>query len=147
MSSSKGISQARIGHEVPLAMTQWRITAAIKSLSSPAMRPMAAMASSLSGDRHRAETRFDSSGIRQVETRRVIEAAKTLGFHLLYALLIVRLALRELVWVNVTAHPTADWIARVRLIAREPPLRAPAVGRQRFSEDFPQAVGQGSPGK
>jgi hypothetical protein len=103
MSSSKGISQARIGHEVPLAMTQWRITAAIKSLSSPATRPMAAMASSLSGDRHRAETRFDSSGIRQVETRRVIEAAKTLGFHLLYALLIVRLALRELVWVNVTA--------------------------------------------
>jgi hypothetical protein len=84
MSSSKGISQARIGHEVPLAMTQWRITAAIKSLSSPAMRPMAAMASSLSGDRHRAETRFDSSGIRQVETRRVIEAAKTLGFHLLF---------------------------------------------------------------
>jgi hypothetical protein len=141
MSLSKGISQARIGHEVPLAMTQWRITAAI-----PAMRPMAAMASSLSGDRHRAETRFYSSGIRQVETRRVIEAAKTLGFHLLYALLIVRLALRELVG-ECDGHPTADWIARVRLIAREPPLRAPAVGRQRFSEDFPQAVGQGSPGK
>src|SRR4249920_1441871 len=47
MSSSKGISQARIDHEVPLAMTQWRITAAIRCLSSPAMRPMAAMASSL----------------------------------------------------------------------------------------------------
>jgi transposase InsO family protein len=36
----------------------------------------------------------------------------TLGFDLLYALIIVRLARRELVWVNVTAHPTAEWIAR-----------------------------------
>jgi transposase InsO family protein len=30
----------------------------------------------------------------------------------LYALVIVRLARRELIWVNVTAHPTAEWIAR-----------------------------------
>ncbi len=36
----------------------------------------------------------------------------TIGFDLLYALIIVRLARRELVWVNVTAHPTAEWIAR-----------------------------------
>jgi hypothetical protein len=36
----------------------------------------------------------------------------TIGFNLLYALIIVRLARRELVWVNVTAHPTAEWIAR-----------------------------------
>jgi hypothetical protein len=35
-----------------------------------------------------------------------------IGFNLLYALIIVRLARRELVWVNVTAHPTAEWIAR-----------------------------------
>jgi transposase InsO family protein len=35
----------------------------------------------------------------------------TFGFRLLYALVIVRLARRELVWINVTAHPTADWIA------------------------------------
>src|SRR5207249_330465 len=28
-----------------------------------------------------------------------------------YALVIVRLARRDLVWINVTAHPTADWIA------------------------------------
>ena len=34
------------------------------------------------------------------------------GFDVLYALVIVRLARRELVWVNVTAHPTAEWIAR-----------------------------------
>jgi hypothetical protein len=36
----------------------------------------------------------------------------TIGFNLLYALIIVRLARRELVWVNVTARPTAEWIAR-----------------------------------
>jgi hypothetical protein len=36
----------------------------------------------------------------------------TIGFNLVYALIIVRLARRELVWVNVTAHPTAEWITR-----------------------------------
>src|SRR5262249_12051472 len=36
----------------------------------------------------------------------------TLGFNLLYVLVIVRLARRELVWINVTAHPTAEWIAQ-----------------------------------
>jgi hypothetical protein len=36
----------------------------------------------------------------------------TLGFDLLYAFIIVRLARRDLVWINVTSHPTADWIAR-----------------------------------
>jgi transposase InsO family protein len=38
--------------------------------------------------------------------------APTIGFNLLYAFIIVRLARRDLVWVNVTPHPTADWIAR-----------------------------------
>jgi transposase InsO family protein len=36
----------------------------------------------------------------------------TIGFDLLYAFIIVRLDRRELVWVNVTANPTAEWIAR-----------------------------------
>src|SRR6266581_6359236 len=36
----------------------------------------------------------------------------TIGFKLLYVLVIVRLARRELAWINVTAHPTAEWIAR-----------------------------------
>jgi len=27
-----------------------------------------------------------------------------------YVLVIVRLARRELVWINVTAHPTTEWI-------------------------------------
>jgi transposase InsO family protein len=36
----------------------------------------------------------------------------TIGFSLLYVMVIVRLARRELVWINVTAYPTAEWIAR-----------------------------------
>src|SRR5438067_11432465 len=34
----------------------------------------------------------------------------SIGLDLLYALVIVRLARRDLVWINVTTHPTADWI-------------------------------------
>ncbi len=33
-------------------------------------------------------------------------------FDLLYALVIVRLDRRDLVWINVTTNPTAEWIAR-----------------------------------
>ena len=36
----------------------------------------------------------------------------TISFNLLYVPVIVRLARRELVWINVTAHPTAEWIAQ-----------------------------------
>ena len=36
----------------------------------------------------------------------------TIGLDLLYGLVIVRLARRDLVWINVTPHPTAEWIAR-----------------------------------
>jgi transposase InsO family protein len=36
----------------------------------------------------------------------------TISFDLLYTLVIVWLDRRELVWVNVTASPTAEWIAR-----------------------------------
>jgi hypothetical protein len=36
----------------------------------------------------------------------------TIGFDLLYAFVIVRLRRRELVWINVTANPTAEWLAR-----------------------------------
>ena len=38
--------------------------------------------------------------------------APTIGFELLYVLVIVRLERRNLVWINVTPHPTAEWIAR-----------------------------------
>src|SRR5207344_1996250 len=36
----------------------------------------------------------------------------TVGFDLLYAFVIVRLDRRGLVWINVTANPTAEWVAR-----------------------------------
>jgi len=38
--------------------------------------------------------------------------APTIGFDLLYAFIIVRLARRDLVWINVTTNRTAEWIAR-----------------------------------
>ena len=36
----------------------------------------------------------------------------TIGFRMLYGLVIVRLARRLLVWTGVTAKPTAEWVAR-----------------------------------
>jgi hypothetical protein len=36
----------------------------------------------------------------------------TIGFKLLYGLVILRLGRRQLVWTNVTPNPTAEWIAR-----------------------------------
>jgi transposase InsO family protein len=36
----------------------------------------------------------------------------TIGFDLLYAFVIVRLDRRDLVWINVAANPTAEWVAR-----------------------------------
>jgi transposase InsO family protein len=35
----------------------------------------------------------------------------TIGFDLLYAFVIVRLDRRDLVWINVTRNPTAEWVA------------------------------------
>src|SRR5262245_50075043 len=36
----------------------------------------------------------------------------TISFRLLYGLLVLQHGRRELLWVGVTAHPTAEWIAR-----------------------------------
>jgi transposase InsO family protein len=36
----------------------------------------------------------------------------TIGFDLLYAFVIVRPDRRDLIWINVTANPTAEWVAR-----------------------------------
>src|SRR3979490_3139660 len=36
----------------------------------------------------------------------------TIGFRILYGFVIVRLDRRDLVWINVTTHPTAEWVAR-----------------------------------
>jgi transposase InsO family protein len=48
----------------------------------------------------------------------------TIGFDLLYAFLIIRLDRRDLVWINVTTNPTAEWIAR-QLIEAFPWNEAP----------------------
>jgi transposase InsO family protein len=37
----------------------------------------------------------------------------TIDFKLLYGLVVVRLDRRELVWISVTTHPTAEWVARL----------------------------------
>jgi hypothetical protein len=34
----------------------------------------------------------------------------TIGFDLLYAFIIIRLDRKDLVWINVTTNPTAEWI-------------------------------------
>jgi transposase InsO family protein len=36
----------------------------------------------------------------------------TIGFRLLYAFVIIRLDRRDLLWINVTTNPTAEWVAR-----------------------------------
>jgi hypothetical protein len=36
----------------------------------------------------------------------------TIGFDLLYVLVIIRLERRNLVWINVTPNPSAEWVAR-----------------------------------
>src|SRR3979490_3241272 len=36
----------------------------------------------------------------------------TIGLKMLYGFVIVRLDRRDLVWINVTTHPTAEWVAR-----------------------------------
>jgi transposase InsO family protein len=36
----------------------------------------------------------------------------TIAFKLLYGIVIVRIDRRDLVWINVTTNPTAEWIAR-----------------------------------
>jgi hypothetical protein len=35
----------------------------------------------------------------------------TIGFDLRYTFVIVRLGRRELIWINVTANPRAEWVA------------------------------------
>jgi hypothetical protein len=50
--------------------------------------------------------------------------APTIGFDLLYVLAVIRLERRNLVWINVTPNPSAEWVARqrTRRPARSMPL-------------------------
>jgi transposase InsO family protein len=63
-----------------------------------------------------ADERRKSALGRAAHSRRTAQARvwgrAPIGFDLLYAFVIVRLDRRELVWINVTTIPTAEWIAR-----------------------------------
>ncbi len=63
--------------------------------------------------------------------------APTLGFDLLYGLVIVRLDRRDLVWVNVTTNPTAEWAVKRRLRAmgiRDKPTAPASPWQNGFAE-------------
>src|SRR6202521_3333974 len=52
-----------------------------------------------------------------VTTRRTLppwisSLSPTIGFRILYGFVIVRLHRRDLVWIDVTTNPTAEWVAR-----------------------------------
>jgi hypothetical protein len=49
----------------------------------------------------------------------------TISFRLLYGLLIVRPDWREILWLGVTAHPTAEWIASQMVTMRKCQLAVP----------------------
>jgi hypothetical protein len=40
------------------------------------------------------------------------QGVPTIGFDVLYSFIIVRLDRRELVWISVATHPTAEWVVR-----------------------------------
>jgi transposase InsO family protein len=42
----------------------------------------------------------------------IVTSSNRAGFELLYAFVIVRLDRRDMVWIDVTANPTAEWVAR-----------------------------------
>jgi Integrase core domain len=58
--------------------------------------------------------------------------APTIGFDLLYAFIIVRLARRDLVWINVTTNPSADWIATMGI--RDKPIAPGSPWQNSFAE-------------
>ena len=55
----------------------------------------------------------------------------TIGFELLYAFVIVRLDRRDLIWIDVTRHPTAEWrrFPGMRLRATSSATRNPRAFR------------------
>jgi hypothetical protein len=68
---------------------------------------------------------------------------QTIGFKLLYGFVIVRIDRRDLVWINVTTNPTAEWIARQITDAFPWDTRSERIGRctrmrRNTSESFVQ---------
>src|SRR5215470_10395268 len=73
-------------------------------------------------------TRSDRRG-----TKDDLFVVPSVTFELLYAFIIVRLARRDLVWINVTSHPTADrYSTAIHLQGKTHSTRAPlACDRRR----------------
>jgi len=69
----------------------------------------------------------------------------TISFRLLYGLLILRHNRRRILWLGVTAHPTAEWIARqvVEVCGWAPVPRYILRDRDRaYGEAFTRRVGR-----
>jgi hypothetical protein len=58
--------------------------------------------------RWRTFLRNHADGIASME----LFVVPTISFQLLYGLLILQHGRRQILWLGVTAHPTADWIAQ-----------------------------------
>ena len=96
------VRQRRTAGPTPTSrLRRQRTTNSRRSIST--MRPPEAK------PRSRASTVMTLSGRARTQPSRRVP---TIGFDLLYVLVIVRLARRDLVWINVTTNPTAEWIAR-----------------------------------
>ena len=67
--------------------------------------------SSGGGRRSRDGARFSRNHLPDVAAMDFF-VVPTLAFDLLYVFVIIRLDRRALVWVGVTRHPTAEWVAR-----------------------------------
>jgi hypothetical protein len=52
------------------------------------------------------------SSLSEVQIRVCCSWSRTIGLKLLYGFVIVRVDRRDLVWIDVTTNPTAEWIAR-----------------------------------
>jgi hypothetical protein len=59
----------------------------------------------------------------------------TIGFNLLYAFVIVRLDRKNLVWIDVTTNPTAEWIAH-QITEAFPWNEAPRLPHSRSGSDL-----------
>jgi hypothetical protein len=93
----------------------WEHRASMANCSSSALRSLSpASRSTWSSDRDRPTQGWRTFLRNHAPNIAAMDlfVAHTIGFDLLYAFIIVRLARRDLVWINVTPHPTADWIAR-----------------------------------
>ena len=64
------------------------------------------------GNRHRKDGRHSCATTPMESPRWISFVVPTLSFRLLYGFLILCHGRRQILWLGVTAHPTAEWVAR-----------------------------------